>query len=105
MRRITMLLTFALFTPACDEPEQTARERVYIEMSADNADIFSEDGELIRSVAPDELSLVLEDGEQVSTDSPDDLTVVPDEPEQANMRCFACGWPIPICVELVCQQK
>lgn len=113
MRRITMLFTFALLASACDEPDQAAHERVYVEVSADNADILSEDGELIRSLAPEELSIVLEGGEQVSIGSPDDLIVAPEDPEQVGMRCFVCGPLFPIgggyygaiCKEVACQAQ
>ena len=82
-------------------------------MSADNADIRSEDGEFIQSIAPDELSIVLRDGEHVADGRPEDLVVAPMDPEQIGMRYFVCGplYPIgggryaAVCQEVACQAQ
>lgn len=98
MRRIIMTLT--LFTPACDDPDQLESEPAFIiEMSASEAHIRSEEGELLVSAAPDALRIAQEEEGAAGVGSLDQLSIVPEDPLAGCWMLYDCvsyanGWTV-----------
>lgn len=61
MKHITTILAaFAFLNPGCDDPDQadSLSQPVVIDLSADDAEIRTPEGEELMSLAPEELSMV-----------------------------------------------
>jgi hypothetical protein len=90
MKRLALILSLGLtLTPACDDPGQIdGLKPVFIAMSADSADIRSEDGELLRSVSPNDLTITLDEVMDVHTF--DQLSALPEDPQANCLYCRGC---------------
>lgn len=100
MRRIIMILTLTLFTPACDDPDQIESEPAFIiEMSASKAYIRSEEGELLVSASPDELLIAQDEDGTAGNGSLDQLSIAPEDPLAGCWILYDCvsypnGWTV-----------